>query len=230
MKRPSKLTIFHITYNEAEHLEFWYEQHKDLADEIVVVDTESIDGTQEIAKKLPIKFIEIKWHHSFAGAKNIALRHCTGDWILSLAPDYWIDKENFKLIKDTIERGKSMAYWLPLVHHFKDWNGGTEERPMIMNVEKDQYLTRAHLALFKNDPYIHYRGRVHENIHESVWERYGKDKCGFLPVVRHHDNTKDQINNRLKIRYYWFLEHISAIERKVWEEGQILRKNAYDQE
>lgn len=228
--RKSKLTIFATTFNEAEHLEFWYDHHKDLADEFVIVDTDSTDGTQEIAKKLPIKFVEIKWHHSFAGAKNIALRHCTGDWVLSLSPDFWIDKENFQLIKDTIKHGKSIAYWLPLFHHFTDWNGGSEEKPKTVKVPKTDYLTNAHMALFKNDPQIHYRGRVHENIHECVYEAYGKDKCGFLPVVRHHDNTKNQINNIKKIKYYWFLEHMSAIERKVWEEGQILRKEAYDAE
>lgn len=226
--RKSKLTIFTITYNEAEHLEFWYKQHKDLADEFVVVDTDSIDGTQKIAKKLPIKFIETKWHHSFAGAKNIALRHCTGDWILSLAPDYWINKRNFKLIKDAINKNDKIAYWLPFINHTKDWR--KEEIPALSEIKEKNYLTKTHLGLFKNDPSIHYRGRVHENIHESVWETFGKEACGFLPVVRHHDNTKNQTNNPLKLKYYWYLENISAIDRKMWEVGQELRKQAYDAE
>jgi glycosyltransferase involved in cell wall biosynthesis len=226
----SKLSIFTITYNEAEHLEFWYKQHKDLADEIIVVDTDSIDGTQEIAKKLPIKFIETKWHHSFAEAKNLAIRHCSGDWLLSLAPDYWINKRNFKMIRKAIEANDKKAFWMPLVHHFTDWNGGNEEKPSLKNFEKEDYLANCHLALFKNDPFIRYQGRVHENVHESVWEKYGKDSCGFIPATRHHDNTKNQISNPLKLKYYWFLENLSALERKAWEVGQELRKKAYDAE
>jgi len=224
----SKLSIFTITYNEAEHLEFWYKQHKDLADEIVVVDTDSIDGTQEIAKKLPIKFIQTKWHHSFAEAKNLAIRHCTGDWLLSLSPDFWINKRNFKLINEAIKNTDKKAFWLPLVHHFNDWR--KEDHPALIDLSPDEYLTNSHLSLFKNDPNIFYQGRVHENVHESIFRKYGKEVCGFLPVVRHHDNTKNQISNPLKLKYYWFLENLSALERKAWEVGQELRKKAYDAE
>lgn len=223
----SKLSIFTITYNEAEHLEFWYKQHKDLADEFIIVDTESIDGTQDIAKKLPIKFIEIKWHHTFAGAKNIALRHCTGDWLLSLSPDFWINKRNFKLIREAM-KGNKIGYWMPLIHHFKKWRG--EDHPALRDISPEKYLTECHLSLFKNDPNIFYQGRVHENVHESIFQNIGKNQIGFLPVVRHHDNSKNQIDNKLKLKYYDFLENYSAIERKIWEHGQVLRKQAYDAE
>lgn len=224
----SKLTIYAITYNEAEHLEFWYNQHKDLADEFVVVDTDSIDGTQEIAKKLPIKFIETKWHHDFSEAKNFALKHCTGDWILSLSPDYWINKRNFKMIREAIKDTNKKAFWMPLHHHYIDWI--KEEIPATVDTEPNEYLKKCHLALFKNDPFIYYQGRVHENVHENIWGKYGKNSCGYIPATRHHDNTKNQTINGLKLKYYWFLENLSALERKAWEMGQELRKQAYDVE
>lgn len=57
------------------------------ADEIVVYDTGSTDSTVEIARRFTDKVVEGYWDDDFAGARNRALEHATGEWVLSIDAD-----------------------------------------------------------------------------------------------------------------------------------------------
>ena len=56
------------------------------ADEIILADSYSTDGTPEIAKELGAKVINIPFR-GFGNLRNEALSHCTGEWIFSLDSD-----------------------------------------------------------------------------------------------------------------------------------------------
>ncbi|MGC1513853.1 MAG: glycosyltransferase, partial [Acidimicrobiales bacterium] len=58
-----------------------------LVDEIVVYDTGSTDGTIELARQAGAKVIEGYWDDNFGRARNAALEHCTGQWILHIDAD-----------------------------------------------------------------------------------------------------------------------------------------------
>jgi glycosyltransferase involved in cell wall biosynthesis len=62
------------------------------ADEIVVVDSDSTDGTVEIARSFGAKVFNRPWP-GFAAQKNFAIEQCTGDWILSLDADEELSPE-----------------------------------------------------------------------------------------------------------------------------------------
>lgn len=49
-----KLAVYAIAKNEAQHVARWYESVKD-ADEIVVLDTGSTDGTQKMLSDLGVR-------------------------------------------------------------------------------------------------------------------------------------------------------------------------------
>jgi len=223
-----KISLCAISYNEAEHLEKWYEMHKDFADEIILVDTGSYDGTQEIAKKLGIKFYEMKWGHSFAEAKNFAIRCCKHEWIINQNPDLWINPMNYDIIKSYMKKGVKGISMPTLA----DKEFGNLDLPLGITKEiKEKDLMRlTNCCIFRNDPNIHYRQRVHENINESIIENYGKEAIIFIPEYRYHHTPKRVYKNKAKVRYYNFLEDYGAMERKYWEHAQILRKTAYDYE
>lgn len=61
------------------------------ADEIVVVDNGSTDKTVEIARSLGAKVLETNDWPGFGPQKNRALDAATGDWVLSLDADEWIE-------------------------------------------------------------------------------------------------------------------------------------------
>ncbi|MDA8755363.1 glycosyltransferase family 2 protein [Candidatus Pseudothioglobus singularis] len=80
-----KISVYIIAYNEALKIRdcinsvLW-------ADEIIVADSNSTDGTSEIAKELGAKVVQIQFN-GYGDLRNKAISYCTGDWILSLDSD-----------------------------------------------------------------------------------------------------------------------------------------------
>jgi len=80
------LSCFIITYNEADRLPLVLEALGDLADEVVVVDSGSDDGTQDVARSRGARVIE----HPFPGygpQKRFAEEQCRNLWLLNLDGD-----------------------------------------------------------------------------------------------------------------------------------------------
>ena len=72
-----------IMKNEISHVEAWLNNVRVFAQEIILVDTGSTDGTNEfLAKQFDVKLISYEWQHDFAQAKNVALQEATGDWLV----------------------------------------------------------------------------------------------------------------------------------------------------
>jgi glycosyltransferase involved in cell wall biosynthesis len=61
------------------------------ADEMVVVDNDSTDKTAEIARNLGARVIAAPDWPGFGPQKNRALAAATGDWVLSLDADEWVE-------------------------------------------------------------------------------------------------------------------------------------------
>lgn len=85
--RDVRLTACLIVRNEERHLQGCLSCITDIASEIVVVDTGSTDSTREIAIANGARLIESSWQNNFALARNTALEHATGDWILYVDAD-----------------------------------------------------------------------------------------------------------------------------------------------
>jgi GT2 family glycosyltransferase len=58
-----------------------------VVDEIVVYDTGSSDGSQAAARAAGARVVQGYWDDDFGRARNAALAHCTGDWVLSVDAD-----------------------------------------------------------------------------------------------------------------------------------------------
>lgn len=71
------------------------------AEEIIVVDSGSMDRTVEIACSFGAQVIERPWP-GFAAQKNFALAHCTGTWVLSLDADEELSPELQGEIRDLL--------------------------------------------------------------------------------------------------------------------------------
>ena len=81
-----KISAVIITYNEERYIEQCIRSVIDVADEVVVVDSLSIDRTVEICKNLGVKFIEQPFL-GYKEQKNFALQQASYDYILSLDAD-----------------------------------------------------------------------------------------------------------------------------------------------
>jgi len=97
----SSLSVVIITLDEARNLPRCLSSVKDLATEVIVVDSGSRDATSLIATKAGARVI----HQPFLGygrQKQFALEQATGDWILSLDADEWLDEEARRNIADLL--------------------------------------------------------------------------------------------------------------------------------
>ncbi|HKR58911.1 MAG TPA: glycosyltransferase family 2 protein [Pyrinomonadaceae bacterium] len=86
-----KITATIITLNEAEHIRLACES-VNWADEIVVVDSGSTDGTREIAAASGARVVENQWP-GFAAQKQFAANQATHEWIFSLDADERVSDE-----------------------------------------------------------------------------------------------------------------------------------------
>lgn len=104
-----QLSVAIITYNEERNIERCIRSVQPVADEIVVVDSLSTDGTKEICKKLGVTFIE----HPFEGyvqQKNYALAQISCPYVLCLDADEALSDQLQKSILAVKNNGKFRAY------------------------------------------------------------------------------------------------------------------------
>ncbi len=80
-----KISAYILTFNEAEKIKAAVESVL-WADDIVVVDTHSTDGTAEIAAGLGARVVEVAFN-GFGDLRNRAIDICRHDWIFSLDAD-----------------------------------------------------------------------------------------------------------------------------------------------
>ena len=80
-----KITATIITLNEERHIARSIESLR-CCDEIVVVDSGSVDRTTELASKLGARVVESPWP-GYAAQKNFAAEQARHDWILSIDAD-----------------------------------------------------------------------------------------------------------------------------------------------
>ena len=92
-----KISATIITLNEAEHIRDACAS-VNWADEILVVDSESTDGTPEIARQCGARVISHPWP-GFAEQKQFAAEAATFDWIFSLDADERVSDELRKSIE-----------------------------------------------------------------------------------------------------------------------------------
>lgn len=86
--KKARLSVIVIAKNEEAVIKDCLESVRQLADEIVFIDTGSTDGTLKIAKKYSPRIIEIKSKKlAYARWRNRGLREARGDWVLYLDAD-----------------------------------------------------------------------------------------------------------------------------------------------
>jgi glycosyltransferase involved in cell wall biosynthesis len=77
-----------IVKNEAVVLARCLDSAKDIVDEIIIVDTGSIDATKAIALGYTDKVYDFKWINDFSAARNFAYSKATMDY------QFWLDADD----------------------------------------------------------------------------------------------------------------------------------------
>lgn len=107
------LSVVITAWNEAKNLPRVVKSISDLADEIVVVDTESTDSTAKVAKDLGCKVFSHKNTRYVEPVRNFSISKAKGDWILLLDADEEVSASLAEKIKSLISEAKADYYRLP---------------------------------------------------------------------------------------------------------------------
>lgn len=174
------LSICMIVKNEEKNIGRCLDSIKEISNEIIIVDTGSTDRTIEICKGYHAKIIQYKWNNDFSEARNISIDYATKDYILFLDADEEIPKEDLIKIKNLLSsKNLSEGYFLRLIN-------------IINKIEFGDYTV---FRLFRNNKNYRFKGKIHEQIANSIQE-YNKYNCfKFLDIRIFHygydPNTTD---------------------------------------
>lgn len=88
-----------IVKNEEKVLGRCLDSAKEIADEIIIVDTGSTDRTKEIAAEYTEKIYDFEWNDDFSAARNESFRKATMDYCMWLDADDVIPEREQQKIK-----------------------------------------------------------------------------------------------------------------------------------
>ncbi len=112
------LSVILITRNESRNIAACLKS-VDFADEWIVVDSESTDGTAETARAMGAQVINTTDWPGFGRQKNRALEAARGRWVLSLDADERVSPELAARIREVVARdGPADGYELSRISRF----------------------------------------------------------------------------------------------------------------
>ncbi len=180
-----KISAIITTFNEAEHIDAAIESVS-WADEILVMDSYSTDGTPQLAKRhAKVRFLQHEYI-SPAKQKNRAIALARFPWVFILDADERVPAELAAEVKAIVrqEGGQKDGYWIP--------------RSNIVFGKRLRYLWRHDkvIRLIKREVCRYRDVQVHEEI-----ETKGV-KIGHLKAALLHYTIKDMEHYLDKIRRY----------------------------
>lgn len=141
------LSVAILTKNEENFIVDCIDSIREIADEIIVVDSESSDNTGALAEKQGAKVFKKKLE-SFAKQRNFALEKAKGDWVLYIDADERATKELTNEIQIAVRSQIYNAYKL----RRKNFYFGNHEWPKLEKLER----------LFKKQALQEWFGDLHE--------------------------------------------------------------------
>ena len=173
-----KISVSMITLNERDYIESALRSCS-FADEIVVNDGGSTDGTLDILEKWGVKIIKTPWENHFGKQRQISLENCTGDWIVRIDADEVFSEEFEKNIKKVLSQTKYNALTIRQCNLIGD----------ISHYSKIADNHESFPRIFKRLPEVKWSGHIHERLDGikgkiEIWDTYVVH-YGFLNKERY---------------------------------------------
>lgn len=151
-ERKPRISLCMIVKNEEAKLERALSWGEGVLWEKIVVDTGSTDKTVELAERFGAKVYHFDWIDDFAAARNFAQKQAKGDWILTLDADEYPAPETpgklFSVLSQAEQTGAD----------------GVFGEILELNSTGDIMACSFRIRLFRNQPDICYRRRIHEQL------------------------------------------------------------------
>lgn len=176
-----------IVKNEEKNIGRCIQSVTELADEIVVVDTGSMDNTVLIAEGLGARVYAYPWNGSFANARNFAMDKAESEWLLLLDADEALDQNSIKAVIEFINTtGLDGA-------HFRIRNYTGRYSP-------ENYSLHSGFRLLRNNGKYRFQGEIHEQIVSDDNENLSHRFTTLDAVVHHYGYLDETVREKQKRR------------------------------
>ena len=149
-----------ITRNEEWTIQRCLESLKDVVDEIIVVDTGSTDNTVSLARQAGARVFLSTWKDDFSIARNESLSHASGDYVLVIDADEYLDADQRTNLRAVLEREQPEA----LIVQIRNYAGSLANISGASMLWVTRVFRRGHL----------YEGAIHEQVANSVISSGGR--------------------------------------------------------
>jgi len=146
-------------------------------DEIVVVDTGSLDATPQICAELGARVLHSPWQDSFSQARNVSLSFARGEWIFWMDSDDTLPESCGRKLRERVdgEHLDSVLGYIVQVH----CPGETPDDVTVVD----------HVKLLRNRPDLRFEFHIHEQILPAI-RRAGGDVAWTDLYVVHSGSDK----------------------------------------
>lgn len=186
LERRPLISLCMIVKDEADQLPRCLGSVRGIADELVVVDTGSSDGTVAIAEAHGARIVREPWGGDFAAARNAGLERARGEWILFLDADEALDPAQGEELRQVASQCEDEGLFLEIHNYVGEGRQGATVNPV--------------LRMFRNRPAYRFEGRIHEQIAASILA--GKPDASFRLtgfVVHHYGYQQARVEAKGKV-------------------------------
>ncbi len=151
------ISVCMIVKNESDVLSRCLDSLRGIWDELIIVDTGSVDDTKEIARRYTDRVYDFEWIGDFAAARNFALSHATCDYVYTADADEILEGENrdsFLALKDCLDESVDVIQ----MYYGNQLDNGT-----VYNFDKE-----LRPKLFKRVRPIRFMDPIHETLDLDV--------------------------------------------------------------
>jgi tetratricopeptide (TPR) repeat protein len=181
---------------------------KDLVDEMVIADTGSTDGTQEVARRFGARCLSIPWENDFARARNRALQEVRSDWVLVLDADEQLDEKAKGRLPRLLKAPTVDGYLVTILDYVlgvnaKVWDFSTKTNQSGLEAARrfPAYVEHTNVRLFRHSPQIYFVGCIHESVGPQIVKLGGA--LGKTDFVIHHFGLTVDATTRARKNYLY---------------------------
>ena len=201
------VTLCVIALNEEQMLGECLASARDAVNEIIVVDTGSVDATVEIAMAAGAKVVSHPWTGDFSAARNAALSHVTSDWVLVLDADERLGSGAADVIAAAVSKDSFDCGTLKL-HNASRLDATLTQ---VVNGQARHQEPLRIPRLLRMTPDLSWEGVVHENV--TSWLSKGRVVGHIEADIVHYGYVPEMVKSREKD-----LRNLRLLERRCVEE------------
>ena len=203
---PPTITLAVMVRDDAKNLDRCLASVERHVDEVVVLDTGSVDDTVAVAEAHRARVQKIQWPENFSAALNVLLGMVHTTWTLRLDSDEWFDEVEGKELRQMVRDESSWGFRLIR----RDLTASGSYSEISLN------------RLWRTHEKIRYEGAVHESIPNSHFEEAWPGKHWVTSdIFFWHDGYARDLTDKTKRNVELLRKELDATPGRIEAEAML---------